>query len=205
MAKIDIVNQSLTALGLDKIDSLDDSTQEADYALMYFDNALGELLESYSWSFMIKVSKLNQVELDEKYNYRYAFQMPSDCSVIREAFVGQNASISPTVIFGSDIFLYNQYTVKGDLIYTNVNNIFLEYYSNFLTEGSLQTLSVKFKNAISSKLAVILASKFNPAMLPVVSDNYKRDLYAIKNFDSRNKQTHGFDNANSFYLKLIRV
>lgn len=205
MAKIDIVNQSLTALGLDRIDSLDDSSQEADYALMYFDNALGELLESHSWSFMIKTLTLNQVQLIDKYNYQYAFQMPSDCSVIRWAFAGANGGISPTVLFGDNSYLYNEYTVKGDLIYANVSNIFLEYYSNLLTDGELQGLGVKFKNAISSKLAAILAPKFNPAMFPVISDKYEKDLYAMKNFDSRNKQTHGFDNANSLYLKLRRV
>jgi len=205
MAKIDIVNQSLMALGLDIIDSLDDSTQEAQYTNMYFDNALGQVTESYSWSFLIKTQILNQVQLNEKYNYNYAFQIPSDCYKIRSAFVGPNAQIKTTTIIGYDICYYNQYTVKGSLLYANINNIFLEYYKYLSSDAELENTSVKFKNAISSKLASILAPKFNPSLIPAMHDQYEADLYTAKNLDTMNKKTHGFDYENSFYMKLQRV
>lgn len=82
MNQIDICNAALSFIGARNIERLDEASEEARTAKLYYDDARKELLRRYNWEFATRRKILAQIEGDTV-EYMYLYRYPSDAIAIR--------------------------------------------------------------------------------------------------------------------------
>jgi len=85
-----VANFALTALGKDRIQSIDQDNDSANIIKMYYAVILNKILTDYDWNFARRTVDLTQVvPRDEYKNYRYSFALPSDFAGVRRVIPEQ--------------------------------------------------------------------------------------------------------------------
>lgn len=209
MSKLDIINRSLRRCALNTIGSIDDDLEEARVVSEFYDSAIQEIVESYSWSFLINETELNKIDTGTKmalHDYQYGFSLPSDFYRAKTVFAFNHHIYNNTKnITGASSGFYLFYTIRGENIYSNISIAKLVYYKNIISDAFLTTLPMKFKNCITSKLALLLSHSQNPSISKDLQEEYEMNLYSAKNFDSQLKKVNGFDNRDHYFIELKQI
>ena len=137
---VEIINIALSRLGESPIQSLDEGSVPANAAKLLYDTERRAVLRSYPWNFALKqatLARLNQSAVD----FRNSFALPADNLRVVRAW-------------DSNTRQPQRYSTRGGCLYTDADQITLEYVSDE-TDGSLY--DSKFVEAMSYRLASALA------------------------------------------------
>ena len=170
--EIDICNLALAHLGDDAtIASIKppEGSAQAEHAARFYPIARNSLLESHTWNFAAKRASLatttNTLE-----QWEYAYVAPADMmtpvAIISPTAQndyatrmsagdtpgGITSNYAPTIVAGQ--YTPQQFSIEGDLIYTNQENAMLRYQA-FITDPSV--FSPLFVTTLSWHLASMLA------------------------------------------------
>lgn len=170
ISNITIINDAFTMLSVDRIQALNDTSEQARKANAIFDNERDSMLEEHNWNFARKerlLSLLSDAPLLD--GYSFAYQIPSDCiRVLR-----MNADY--------------QYAIYGNKLYTNSTDPRIEYISR---ETDPTKFSPGFRKALSSRVAAKLAFGFtqNATLAANMDAIAQRDMKEAKWSDSQSGQ-----------------
>jgi len=149
MHKLDIVNVTLTTMGLDPIVSLDDANSN----IVKFVNVIYPFdkkfcLALHNWNFAQFRKKLNQLaENEQSDKWQYAYGEPSD--------------ILKIVSLRDSLDNFVDYEEMGNVIYANKNPVYLTYIAdvseNYFTEYFVEVLKYK----LACDLSVSVLRDFN--------------------------------------------
>lgn len=140
--QVTIINRALIRVAKDRINSIDENTQEAIIANEIWDSCREEVLEEGPWSFAVGRANLALTGNTPTFEYTYEFQLPSDCLRVLEL---------PEV--EGDL----EYEVEGNKLLTNVSTLKIKYIKNITNTG---LFSPSFVKAMYLKLASELATAF---------------------------------------------
>ncbi len=158
LTKFDICSQALIKCGAETITSFTDGTHESNVCSVMYDTTKKSLLYYTFWNFAIKkvqLNKLNETPTDAK--FLYAHSLVGNVIRIRSVFNE----------FGQADYGYKK---EGLKIFSNNNNVFLEYVDNvdetnmpsFFVEALVAKLATEINEAItgSGTLTTRLAQDF---------------------------------------------
>ena len=130
---IDMSSNALILIGDDPIASFSDPGAGAQAAANLYPETYRQVLSSHPWSFALKEQLLNQLaaQPDDLTNYKFAYQLPSD------------------MIRLWAIFPHSDYTIVGDLLYSNAN----ELLGRYVFEQDETQLPPHFTKALEYRLA----------------------------------------------------
>ena len=150
---IDIANNALLLVGDNPISSFDDAGAGATVAKAIYPETYRMVLSEHPWAFALKEQELNLLSQtpDVKTNYNKAFQIPGELIRIWT------------------ILPHSNFTIVGNLIYSNENSLLARYVYK-VVETALPPHVVK---AIEYKLASDFA-------ISVTESNTKAELYEAK-------------------------
>ncbi len=141
MDSITICNLALAKIGDQSIVSFTDGSIEARFCLLYYPVVVKELLLSNSWNFATKLVKLTQLSDSPLFEWKYAYQLPTDYG--RTSAFDQESSATPMFDF----------EVMGNVLLTDQPDAELAYVSVDTNESLFTPI---FVNALATKLAVEL-------------------------------------------------
>src|SRR5574343_399185 len=137
ISNVTIANRALTLLSADRIQALNDTSEQARKVNAIFDDTRDALLEEHNWNFAIKERTLallaDEPILEE---FSFCFQLPSDCIRV--------------VSLEGDY----KFAIKGNRLYTNTSVAKIEYVSR---ETDPTKFSKGFIKALASRIAADLA------------------------------------------------
>ena len=137
ISKIEICNMALTYSGMERIQDIDQATEEARKLKAIYEPSLKSLLEAHPWNFATKRSTLALLEETPDNTYSYYFALPTDfIRIIR--------------LSDRDI----EYRIEGDKLATNDGEIEIEYIAYISDEAKF---SASFVEAFAMKLAFELS------------------------------------------------
>lgn len=148
---IDICSNALQMIGAGSINSFDDPGAGASVAKALYEPLLEALLTRTYWRFATKKQKLNLLSQTPLNDYRYSYQIPTDCLKVERVYQVKN------------------YQIFRDLIYTDILDIDIDYV--YRMDSSL--MPSYFVLAFTYKLASEFA-------LAVTDDANKNQLYEQK-------------------------
>ncbi len=93
---IDICNLALGNVRAPSINSLDESSIEAQVCKQRYEMAVKYLLEDFSWNFAHKIMPLGLLDVDVK-EWTYAYSYPNDCLKVKRIVPNESASSDRTV------------------------------------------------------------------------------------------------------------
>jgi len=108
---IDMASNALLLIGDEPISSFTDPGAGATVAAAIYPETYKQVLSEHPWSFALKEQALSQLSQtpDDRTNYKYAYQMPTD------------------LIRLWAIFEQSNYVIIGDLLYSNSNSLMARY------------------------------------------------------------------------------
>lgn len=152
---IDIASNALQMIGAEPISSFDDPGAGAAVAKALYEPLLRALLTRTYWRFAIKKQSLNKLSQTPLNEYKYAYQIPTDCLKVEKVYVR------------------SFYKVFRDLIYSNVDNLDIDYVYRVDTPALPSYFELAF--------TYHLAAEFS---LSVTDDVNKNQLYSQKFFEA---------------------
>ena len=141
MTDVQICNLALARLGDARITSLSDSSAQATYCSLFYEQTVEELQADFDWSFCRKLSSLTATTAPSS-GYSSAFTLPAD--FIRAVRLG---GIDASENFGT-------WEVVGTTIHTNLSSPVLNYIANITDTTKFPAI---FVEALTIKLAAVLA------------------------------------------------
>jgi hypothetical protein len=166
--KLDIANLALGRLGtsVSIADYSTENTAQAKIVRRHFRMSLDTLLEKHEWTFATKYAPLSLVSEDAEDNFRYTYQVPADCLVIRE--IAEWGKFYNVNRYEDEKIAWQQvYSSSGVRIKTSLPDAYAKYT---VRVGEDIAFPNYFARALSAQLALDIA----PSM---VTNNY----YKIKN------------------------
>ena len=148
---IDMASNALQMIGATPINSFDEPGAGAAVAKALFEPLLTAMLTRDYWRFAIKKQKLNLLSQTPLNEYKYAYQIPTDCLKIER------------------VYQVAGYKIFRDLIYTDILDIDIDYV--YRMDSTL--IPAYFELAFTYKLASEFA-------LSVTDDAGKNQLYEQK-------------------------
>lgn len=145
-SKVEIVNRALSKIGQRPIASITEESAPAKAALLVYDSVRREVLQSYSWAFAVRTTKLTMlstVPLD----FKFAFALPSDC--LRAIKV-----TAPDTYRCPERPDNKTFIVRGNELLTDLPVAILEYVADVTREDDFDA---RFTEAFALKLASELA------------------------------------------------
>ena len=166
---IDIASNALLLIGDSPINSFTESGAGATVAKAMYTATKKMMLSEHPWTFALKEQYLNRLSAqpDDETNYEYAFQLPGE--LIRVLAV----------------FPYSNYTIVGDLLYSNE----LVLLARYIYDVAESQLPPHFIKALEYKLASDFAMSVteNTIKAEFYEKKYMMQLSAARTIDSQNK------------------
>jgi len=148
---IDMASNALQMIGAGSINSFDDPGAGAAVAKALFEPLMTAMLTRTYWRFAVKKQKLNLLSQTPENEFKYAYQIPTDCLKVQYVYQVRN------------------YKIFRDLIYTDILDIDIDYV--YRMDSTL--IPSYFELAFTYKLASEFA-------LAVTDDSNKNALYEQK-------------------------
>lgn len=147
-AKMTIGNQALSLLGVtEMIADLDNPTNDAERQLnLWWDDCVKEILERHDWKFARDAVALASTTAPTS-EYDYAYQLPVNCLVPRYLWD----------VDAEERITDNEYEIMGQMICTDLEEVYLVYTVNNPVVGRFPTFFVR---ALRYLLASYMAPKF---------------------------------------------
>lgn len=155
VSKVDIVNMALAEIGVESISDIDESTEQAKKAKLFYENSRDSMLRAYPWRFALKQWNAASVTDSEAFkNYKYAFRRPVDCLRYLHPVVDGICA-----------------EAAGDFIYADEDPFDFIGIKSIDTEGSFDPMFIEaFSLKLALKLCVILTNS------NTLRDRLKADL-----------------------------
>ncbi len=136
-SKTDLCNLALIKIGKSRVIDIDtdDSQQATDLKLVY-DYALSEIMAEADWSFAVFRQSLNKITETPLYQWSYKYQLPTYPEYIRLISIENEP----------------EYTIEGNYILANVDNLRITYIGKVIDPNKY---TIPFQNAF----VLLLASK----------------------------------------------
>ena len=129
-----IVNLALRSLGVARITSLSDSSEQARVMNDLYEHIRDEMIEIHPWNFAIVYSdSLAENDDAPEFDYDYSYALPSDCLRVIELEDAED-----------------EFKVVGDNLYTDTESPKIRYISLVTTTGNY---SKSFVTAFAARLA----------------------------------------------------
>lgn len=129
-----IANLALHSLGVSRITSLSDDSEQARVLNDIYEHIRDEMMEIHPWNFSIVYSdSLAQNDDDPNFDYDYSYALPSDCLRVIELEDAED-----------------NFKVVGDNLYTDTSSPKIKYISLVTTTGNF---SKSFVTALAARLA----------------------------------------------------
>ncbi len=154
MSKIEIVNRALLKLGEPPVSSLNDAAFGRCYDIIYND-VKDLLLSSYPWRFAVAVSEL--AKLEEKYNGKNMYRLPTDCLLLLRVFgLGNVVSEEVRNCAGRN------YEIANNCVVTALSGCVSAEYVRIVNDDS--AFPPLFREAIAAKVAAELAMRLKHSL-----------------------------------------
>lgn len=142
-SQVEICNMALTRLGQQRITSLSQSSLEAQFCSLFYEQTKNELLTAHEWSFAIGRKVLAAVTGDNLTEYSYKYSLPND-------------SLRVITQISSDDFsdLETPYRIEGKYLLSDLSPNYIKYIKKITSDSDLPTLFVE-------PLYLRLATKIN--------------------------------------------
>ena len=139
---VTICNQALTLLGSDTISSFSDTTNDAAAAVCnnLYNTIKKKTLSLYPWSFALVKEKLNKsagVTPVNEWTYQFILPSNSVSGTPLEVYNSSSTRILPIQSYELG------YTGSGPAIFTNEEEIYVDYISSVVTEGLMPSYFVQ--------------------------------------------------------------
>jgi hypothetical protein len=150
MNRTDICNMALSIIQRQRIDSLEDTSEEAKVCAIYYEHSRRRLLKMFNWGFAKHMEKL-ALRADEIPGWQYVYGYPRECVTVQLLFDENTAERRE--------FLRQEFqiiTISGNdkVIATNVENAWAEYTYNV---KNTEEFSPEFVEALTRLLASNIA------------------------------------------------
>jgi len=164
-SQVGICNMALTRLGQQRITSLSQSSLEAQFCSLYYEQTKDELLTSHEWSFAVERKVLAAVSGDNFTEYSYKYSLPTDYLRV----ITQISSDDYTD-------LEDAYRIEGKYLLSDLSHNYIKYIKHITQDNDLPTLFVEpFYLRLATKLNLkltqdqslmrLLFQEFSGAML----------------------------------------
>jgi hypothetical protein len=166
---IDISSNALILIGDEPIASFDDPGAGAQAAANLYPDTKRQFLASHPWTFALKEQTLNQLTAtpDDLTNYKFAYQIPTD--LIRLW------SLMP----------HSDFTIVGDLIYSNENELLARYVYD-VEESAMPPHATKaLEYRLASDFALLVTESESKASL--YEKKYLQAAASARSIDSQSK------------------
>ncbi len=168
--KTGVCNLALSHVGVSKeIANVDtENSASASACRRFYDKALNEIFEDFSWPFANKFAALGLVEEDPNNDWGYSYRYPSDCKRLLKILSGiRNDSRQTKVSYelGSDS--------SGILIFTDEEDAEAKY-TEFVTDTSF------YPTAFEMMLSLLLAAYIAPRVTG--GDPFKLGVQAFQKY-----------------------
>lgn len=154
---VDICNQALSEVGGNRITSIEDGTTEARQCKVHYQSCLEKALSERFWTFATGKRELAQTATSPEFEHSFAYQLPSDCIVVRSA--GDKS--------GKE---FRNWVREGDQIHCDEAVCFIQYTKRIADPQ-------KFSPMFESALVYLLASRL--AIPIAASRTLKKDMYNL--------------------------
>ena len=146
-SEVAICNMALAAIGRGaQITSLDEASQAARACRLRYPYARDACLRAYDWNFAAKRRELAKNAVAPAFEYANAFDLPSDCLIVRSVFDGES----------------EKWVVEGRQILTNMGDpIFIKYTSVVSDATRFDPL---FVDALSARVAADIAVQLSESV-----------------------------------------
>jgi hypothetical protein len=163
--KLDIANLALGRLGtsVSILDYNSENTAQAKIIRRHFRFSLDTLLEKHDWNFATKFAPLCLVSEDSEDNFKYTYQIPTDCLVIRE--IAEFGKFYPVSRYEDEKIQWQQvFNSSGPRIKTNLPDAYAKYTVRVSED-------IQFPSHFGRALIAQLALDIAPSM---VTNNYAK-------------------------------
>lgn len=150
MNRTDICNMALSIINRQRIDSLDDPSEEAKACKIYYEHTRERLLRMFSWGFARRLEKLALLTQTIP-GWDYCYSYPQECLAVQLVFNEDRAEMREMERQDFEIV-----TLSGNdrVIGTNVELAWAEYTGNV---KNTEMFSPEFTEALTRMLAANLA------------------------------------------------
>ena len=186
-SEVQICNLALLKFGSVTINSLTDSTPEAQACNVYYSLMRDQMLYAHTWNFAMARADISaELSATPAFQWDYAYQLPVDCLRVVE-------------LYGSD----DTWEIEGNNLLTDLDEeIYIRYINKITTTGDF---SPAFVNCLATRLAAELAAKIkgdkrlrlellNELENVLLPEAYR--LNAIEGNRPRHKDEQSIDNGN---------
>jgi hypothetical protein len=189
--QVGVINIALSKIGDYYITAITDSSKQAIYANIHWENARDTVLEEYPWNFAIKRSgtTLNSYAT---WGYDHKYTLPSDCLRVLEAVAGTTPTT--TTIAGSsaanlDYTNTIDYRIEGGsgsstyLVTSEDAPIYIKYISKVTDVAAWPPT---FAEAVACKLAHLLCESLSASPTShrgLLNDEYETAINRAKGID----------------------
>jgi hypothetical protein len=166
MTKTDVANIALTELGIDLIQSLDNSSTEARYCKRFIDIASRLVLAEAEWEPVVEVADLvEDTDYTNDSEYTYVFDLPDDFLF----------PLSVNYVETTD------FIIEDGHLFTNEKEVALRYVEGAVDEDSGSVLYPDWAAlAIGYRLAMMVAPKLAPDRRGNAEVSYARAIVEAK-------------------------
>jgi hypothetical protein len=165
-SEVEICNLALNNIRATAINSFDDATVSARACKLKYPILRDQVLTDAAWQFAHKLKPLSLLT-DEVFNWRYAYQYPSDCLYINylvPEVEGVDHSVNSRYSYPDDLMINSQvkYEVininNNRVIVSNTPNLRIDYRAN-ITNPNLFTTSfiMALSHLIAAEVAISIA------------------------------------------------
>lgn len=157
---ISICNIALAEVRAGSIAAIDEGSPEANACAIHYDQCLQLLLESHRWGFATVRSALALLTTNDRSDqWLYAYVTPDDLASTTCLIWPLQTPLSGVYypwpyLYPRPPYLFSDFVIAGETVYTNVENAVLEYVSRDIEE---EKMPAAFKRALSLDLASRLA------------------------------------------------
>lgn len=151
MNRTDICNMALSFISRQRIDSLDDQSEEAKHCKIYYDHTRKRLLKMYNWGFARKIERL-ALRTNDVPGWRFCYGYPNQCLAVQFVFDENHAATKEMNRQEWQIM-----TISGNdrVIATNVEEAYAEIIQDVV---NTEEFSEEFIEALARMLAANLAA-----------------------------------------------
>ena len=168
MTQLEIVNLTLSVMGVDPLNSLLDDSKIAKFVNVIYPQAKKFCLSKHFWNFALRQTTLPLLSESDPF-WDYVYSLPSDLLQIYKVRDADNEKV--------------EYEERNGKIYSNANPLYLVYVSSEVDEGVFPIYFVevlKYKLACDLAVPVLRDPKFYSAYYQL----YERALADAKRLDS---------------------
>lgn len=168
VSKASICSMALAHIGNTKgVSNFDtDTTTEANMCRLFFDQVVGEILETCAFPFSRRRAVLGLVEADPNDDWDYSYRYPSDARRVlavanESAFINRNLMTNPNIVTSIDEQIFwklPDFEIGGDdagkLIFTNISDAQVYYIKEI---PNPEKWPIQFVNAVAWGIAANVA------------------------------------------------